>query len=595
MFKKIARSISSPFVFIACLLALFTFLVPPFQKPDEPVHFYWTMALTHGTYACGDDEISSFFPISESVFSFPGKMHWNAIIMRPDTKFPVGVYKNQYPFLKDSNWSGRSSYCSLPILPYIPQVIGAFLSFPFNNLLITFYMMRLSSVVFFLFFLVLSYRILSLQYRKLFFWYASIPMLTHQVTAVSYDAVALSLMLFLVSLFLSYLHKKTITAMQVVWVSILFVLTYMSKKGYVSLAVLPLILFLRLPVCIQRKRVLVKIFIGGILGLLLLSLTPLRDSVLKLSTSLQHQLVVRDPFYFITVLGRTLWEDQGVLIAGLFGTFGWLEYGLPATVTIGFMIIGVYVVYDLYGKDKHILTFVEAILILFSITSNVVLLFYHFYLHETPFAYRIIFGFQGRYLLPLVPLFLVALVRLLSCINTQNWKRICRVCFSIGCIVAIFAVVYTRYYDFSKSFSNPDQLKNAVEKNILDISVLGRIPIRDTKEYIYEVNYPHYKIAGFQMLIENEQSIGVPYQFFIKDRMCQKVLQNGYVDSIVNESKKFLRREQEIVYTQYFPITELDEPSVCLTFRPIFPPKEGTELTLLGDTKPLIQFLYIAQ
>src|SRR3989344_7986882 len=88
------------FMFLALLLSVFTFLVPPFQKPDEPVHFYRIITLFQGQLTCDYSSDRPHFRLPQSVYDFPKIMGVESISMST-IKFPVTSYKKAYPWTGD--------------------------------------------------------------------------------------------------------------------------------------------------------------------------------------------------------------------------------------------------------------------------------------------------------------------------------------------------------------------------------------------------------------------------------------------------------------------------------------------------------------
>ena len=156
-------------------------------------------------------------------------------------------------------------------------------------------------------------------------------------------------------------------------------------------------------------------------------------------------------------------------------------------------------------------------------------------------------------------------------------------------------LTYARYYDYSRNFSNPDELVRAVASETIDIKKLAPIEINGPRSFVYTLTQG-YKIGGFQMIIANELDVDVPYKIFLKDGTCENVMYRGYVNRLRNRQFAHLKGDSDIVTTQYLPITVVEGPNVCITLEPFALTPNPVYMQLLGDKGlPTLRFLYIAK
>lgn len=263
MFKKLLSSVPYPVLVISLFLCIFTFLIPPFQKPDEPLHFERAFALAQGQFVCRHDSKHErgYFNFPQSIQIFPDQMMSQSIIMKTEGKFPIALMKTSYPI--DSKYTVDLLYnCTLPFIGYIPQSVGILLSLPFNNVLISFYAARLFGALFFIMTLSICLRLIPKQYRLILLFCSFLPMVLQQVTAISYDCVSISLGFALFTLFVRFLNQKTIPIRAVLAFYGVLLLFLFSKPGFYLYALL-----LAYPIQRTSLPIIKKIAVGAVLFL----------------------------------------------------------------------------------------------------------------------------------------------------------------------------------------------------------------------------------------------------------------------------------------------------------------------------------------
>jgi len=586
------------FFFIIAVF-LFAFLVPPFQKPDEQTHFYRAMALADGQLFCSsDDTRAQSFLLPASVYQFPKTMQQEHVIMRYDTKFPIGLLKAQYPYRGDKNLTDAFAYCSLPFISYIPFGISALVSIPLNNLFITFYSMRLIAALMFIICVFVGFRVIPKQYRVMYLFLAVNPMVLHQGTSISYDAILLDLMYLLFPLWLRVMEEKKISWRTLGMLITLIVLSCIVKPGYWFFAgiLIPCIRKIHL-----KKHIFSVIVMIGVVGIIAVTAASGLGTSSFFGNTLdinhpQIYLFLRDPWYFVTVVWTTIRETHEELLQGMVGFFGWLDYRLPLYVSMLYAFFGGMVAYD-YVRNRtkslegRVIALIGAICL-----GTILLIFFYFYRSATPFGYRVVIGVQGRYFLPILPFFSLFLLEMFVFFKNKKLLLVIGTLCGFISILIIGSLIYFRYYDYSKNFSNPHELVLAIRNKKIDPSQLTSFTIDAKKSYLYKALYPGYKIGGVQIIVENELEVSVPYRFVIKDSACQKTLYEGYMNELRDKRLSFLKGEQDIVTEQYFPITVVPEENLCVVFIPLMVQENGAYLKLLGDEeKPMVRFLYIAK
>src|SRR5438874_6835786 len=180
------------FVYVAGALLLLTFFVPPFQKADEPAHFYRAVSITNLELACqkgSDGEYS--YAMKRKYADLPGVLHTDEVAYQTKVRFNRDWLKASFDSPVYNETAHVPNYCALPAVGYLPTALGVLAGKPLQNPLTSFYLGRLFGAIFFVLALVLSSRVVPARYRPIVYLYAALPTVLHQVSAVSYDVVQL--------------------------------------------------------------------------------------------------------------------------------------------------------------------------------------------------------------------------------------------------------------------------------------------------------------------------------------------------------------------------------------------------------------------
>lgn len=261
------------YLFLACFLLFFVFAFPPFQKPDEPLHFERAFTLAMGQITCKFDakHTRGYFTFPKNVSTFPDAMMSSAIIMKPEGKFPVALFRTPYR-IDRTNTVDLLYNCRLPFTGYIPLSLGVLLTMPFNNLLISFYAARLMAALFLVGAVYISLRIVTPRYRLIVMFSSILPMVLQQVTAVSYDSVSIATGFILFALFTRQLERKTVSLRELLATYSVLLIFLFTKPGYYLFAVLLLVPLRLVRMKLTKKIALSIILFAGIAGIIWYSL-----------------------------------------------------------------------------------------------------------------------------------------------------------------------------------------------------------------------------------------------------------------------------------------------------------------------------------
>ena len=302
-------------------------------------------------------------------------------------------------------------------IQYIPQTIGIIISRIFTNrTLLMAYAARLMNAILSILLMYFAIKLIPFGKRVLF-TIGFIPIAIEGFTSMSADAITISVSL----LFISYiLYLKTNKDIKV-----------LNKKHYALLLIMGIVLALCKIVYIpliflllllpkekfndKKHRLLFVLSILGISVVLNLCWLRIASGYLKLyeTTGSQVISVLKHPINFIQVFLYTFMSKNDLYLYGMLGyDMGWGDVIHPYSIII-FVLMIILSLNALSDKDmKRIINKKEIIIITLIVLLIIGLIFASLYVQFTPPGYRIIFGVQGRYFLPFLPLIMMVISKI---------------------------------------------------------------------------------------------------------------------------------------------------------------------------------------
>ena len=407
---------------------LFLFLSPPFQAPDEQVHFFRVF------------QIKQFDLRGERVYPFgagaplPSNFNQAAIdlVQQPAagaeiSKYDVGraaQYLFQLPDAHDRALTNFPNTVVYSPVPYMVHLIGAFISDNVMHLGIIpiIYFMRL--VGFFVWLLVIYFLIRFIPYGKwVLVTIGLIPTTIYQATTINADTFTTLITFSFITLVL-YLYANRSRLLGRDYVALLSTATLLNlaKPGYIIVTAISLILVSKIDGGKLKRilTVLVGLFIAAIPFVIWMYLVKDLSAQIPLqlkpgaNVDVAGQIanIIHSPTdllyaYFISIFSN---YGSGILI-GIVGSFGWIDYPLPFwMIAIGVFLIIFSLVYASKDEIKLRMNKVRDRLWIFVVfIASVLFLMLVLYLTWTPVGFRRVDGFQGRYLIPLIPLLIPVL------------------------------------------------------------------------------------------------------------------------------------------------------------------------------------------
>lgn len=437
---------------------IFIIIIPPFQVPDEPNHFYRAYQVSEGQLiAQKKGQITGgVIPVSlvKAVNDLNGGVRFHSNV-KQDVQLVFQAFSDL--LLKDDvEFVAFPNTAILAPIAYFPQAVGLMVGKLFNlSPVALLYLGRLFNLLFYIFIIAITIKTVPI-FKNIIFLLAFLPMSIHLAASVSADAATISVSFFVTALILNIainpdanLSKKNIF--------LLFVFSFLlsfCKSTYFVLV----FLFFIIPQSKAHSRVgyyltaflLVGVstaatfFWGGIVETIY---TPmLTDGNLFPTIAAAKSFIFLYPLQYIIIIINSIAHYLPITIEGFIGILGWLDTHLPLfLIIIYFLVLLGAAIIDsdkkmyLRLQQKMIISLVAFIGCLLVITSQ--------FFIWTSMGSLIIGGFQGRYLIPFGPLFFLLFHS--SAFSVKNYSRIASiyfVSFSIFSLVVTLYTVTVRFY-----------------------------------------------------------------------------------------------------------------------------------------------------
>lgn len=408
---------SKTFLILATIFGiLFILITPPFQVPDEYVHFYRAFQISEGQLVAEihQGQIGGFLP--KSVLTTTENVSKDIPFNPNNKQDPKLIFSLlKLPINSEKVFIGFPSASLYSPIPYLPQALGIAIGRIFGlSPLMLMYLGRLFNLITWLFIVHLSIKITPI-FKWVLFLIVLTPISLFQASSLSADALTNALAILFISFVLQLAlnkDKKFIDKKHTIFIFVISSLLSLSKLAYFPLT----FLFLIIPI---KKLGNKHSYIMAFCLLLLLNIICILGWYFKVkfielpyppnvSPSAQLSLILKHPFDLISTIINTLSVFGKDYIYQFVGRLGWLDTPLPISL-INSYLITIVVVALLNHQKEFLLSWKQKCIILTIFVSNLSLVMILLYLHWTPVGKTIIEGVQGRYFIPLSPLFFLLL------------------------------------------------------------------------------------------------------------------------------------------------------------------------------------------
>lgn len=502
-------------------------LIPPFQKADEIIHLQNVSSMFSGQN----------WSIQKRFLSLPEKLKGVDISHRYERKFEDSRLWEK-DFDKALVTFGYNTNVK-SFITYFPAEIGVWIGSLFPYPVMALYLGRMAGLILFLICIWVALKIIDKKYAGLVMAYAMIPMVVHQVTEVSYDVFLLCLAPLILAVFVKTLRQAQGNnwklLISLIALTALFV---MVKPGYYPMVLLVVIV-------LWQKYKLYLIKKPWIIGLFVLLSVPIvlkfvgfLDSNANWSGN-QVEILRRDPVIVFRIVVDTWEAKRDFYLQGMMGYFGWLDYQYEFGQFLVIFGLIVSIITSVISKNKKaVVDWLGWVIIGGIVFGTYLLIEMGMWMQWTAVGSTVVEGVQGRYLLPLVPLFLFWIVQFWLLVGK---KRANIIALGLGLLIVGLGTVdkiNKRYYDNSSNFANKDEYKKNIEEP-------KYISSKDKLTKYFHTSETDV-VGGFEFVVNknnNDNLIKVPYRYAIKDGECNKELSWGYLDvDKINKGNIYLQK-----------------------------------------------------
>jgi uncharacterized membrane protein len=443
------------FVTVASLLGLVTtFLTPPFQVPDEPVHFYRAFHISEGNMVAeqvGDGPEAVGGPLPRSLLETVD-LTLTGLPFNPEVKVDREKLRKAMAMPLASEDRVPYAFAAASVyfpLVYFPQSLGMMPARWLNAAPVwLLWAGRLGNVLASVALIALALRLMPFH-RWTFVLLALTPMVLFQRSSVSGDSVTFSAcMLMIATAFhFAFRNQGPLRPAQLGLLLGCAVFVALCKQAYLPLT----LLFLLLPVArlgSLRRYVPMLAVIVGVPTLLQMAWSATAKAAYRPeSVSAQISFVLHHPFKVMGIIATTLWQDLPRLSRQTFGVLGWLDTPIPdaGLVTLAVLILAVAMLdgptTERVGGRVRLLSFGIAL-------GGIVLVHAMLYVAWTGVGAERVEGVQGRYLLPFLPLLVIAIAPALRLTGarTRLLRSALVAAYAITTAGATLTALYQRYY-----------------------------------------------------------------------------------------------------------------------------------------------------
>lgn len=457
--NKVFKTPEKVFISIGLIFGiLFLMIVPPFQVPDEPAHFFRAYQISEGKIVAerrGESSTGGSIPKS----LFDSMIIWSNISFQPETKITkkqffetlnVSLKKREKQFVSFSNTALYSP------IPYLPQAIGIALGKAFYlSPVVLMYLGRLTNLLVSLYATFLAIKITP-AFKWVFFLLALTPMATFQRASLSSDSFINSISILLIATIISYafdINKEKIVIRDIVILCLLSILLSLSKQAYFMI---PFLCFLIPKSKIGSKTkyftvclllILTSVFAWTSWSLVIKKIyVPLRLDIPTAGE--QASFILSHPAKFALIL----FNDFNINLDGYFkqfvGVLGWLDTPLPGILYISYAPMLLFIA--LIDNRPNVIILLKDKLKIFAVLLSSILLVYLLtYLSWTStLGQEVVEGIQGRYFIPVAPLLFLLFYNRKTSLNIRGEKfNLVIIFYSLFTLVISLCVIINRYYN----------------------------------------------------------------------------------------------------------------------------------------------------
>lgn len=426
-------------------LLFFTFLVPPFQKPDEQPHFEKSLLISKGYLFC-QKKSDNTVKLEKRYIDFIKSPYLDLLTHKRNAKLPLPVFSKGLFSNDQSNKKvdfNIDHLCSFPIISYLPQAFTLTITSLFKlNPVLSLYFGRLAMSILGYFWFLYLYKKIADDYKLILLFTFAIPMTLHQISSFSYDALHIMFALTFFVLIINYRLKKKLDFRHYFKLFfVLFLFLWSKKIGYETFFLfLFLIPFQVKPIIISSLVFIPFYFLSKLTGFYDLHSSLSNQVINPLN---QLSFLLSNPINIIKVVAITTIERLGFYLQSLIGIFGWLEYGLDPLSYFLYGLFFIYLLMNIHLPRRYILCKKKNFLLFGTLLISYIYIILLAYVFNTTVGVSSAHGVQGRYFIPFLPFIILFIIQIK---DYPVFQKILYCLMILFLIFSTFYSIYARYY-----------------------------------------------------------------------------------------------------------------------------------------------------
>lgn len=441
-------------LFLICVIPIgvaYTLLVPPGLVPDEWVHMQNDFSLASQMTG---KELNGKCTFRESEIELLSKN-----VTTPNNEYYNYIYNNIISISQNNNYisTGTDSFALTQLFGYFPSVIGTIVARLLNlGVVTTVYLGRLCN---FSFYITLSYFALKkIPFGKLLlFAIALLPMTSHQMFSLSYDAVINATAFLCVGYGMFFVYQSNEVQLKDIILYSLCAILLLANKGsaYAFILVIPILAKYFNPNGDKvAKKTKIIIFLIVVISIILLNYRSITDAshitaiestsegLVPWSNTPSHTLtsMVNNIPGTLNIFTNTFIQKGWWYICTAIGSqLGWLSIIMPSWIINTWL--GLLLIASIAEKsNKEVFTYEHKSLFFLISLAVILVVMLAMALAWTPMDYDVIEGVQGRYYIPIIYLLLICLQNSRVYLR-ENMTRIIMVMISVMSVVSIYFLI----------------------------------------------------------------------------------------------------------------------------------------------------------
>ncbi len=437
---------------------LFMIAIPPFQVPDEGNHLLRSYQISQGELLSERRDKSGGGEIPVSLSITANKIAGNNVAFHPENKQKINDILEAFhiPLERDiKKYTAFSNTAIYSPLPYIPQVTGIFFGKIFDAPpVMLLYLGRLSNLLFSVFLISYSIRIIPI-FKNLMFLIALTPVSIHLFASLSPDAATISISFLLISKILQLAYDPGILIIEkkdVIFLLIASALLASCKAAYFPVVFLYFIIPVR-----KFGNISKYLLLGLAITVITLSCFFLWGAMAEkrivthlyggIPFGMAKLFIISHPIGYMEMVLRNLSIYLSFYIYSFIGVLGWLDTELPVYFIVIYGITMIVVALT-ESKKEILFSWTERIFFCIIGSSCVILIITSQYFIWTLETDSDIGMAQGRYFIPVAPLFFIPLLynsRLSDIVSYKTMTEFTSF-FVICSLIYTLLFVIQRYY-----------------------------------------------------------------------------------------------------------------------------------------------------